>query len=173
MDDVASAAYKYLSGVTAVTSLLGSFPGSDAVAVNRGKPYLFKDEMIVLLQGTQAACIVLSAMGSWNTADDLVTPRYPRLSVDIYVDPLRAAGNVLETAGATKGRGETLFTTLNHYLHRTDPQPQIWGDMVTTSCKLMAAPQFALIVGQNEGDRQVHGQAFYAVSFFGYTDAVS
>ena len=43
MDTIASAAYKYISTLSDVTSLLGVFPSSDTI--NAGKPYVFAEDI--------------------------------------------------------------------------------------------------------------------------------
>jgi hypothetical protein len=145
----------------------------DPVTANRGKSYLFKDDIVTPLQSTSSAALVCSAFGGWGSPEPLTTPRFPRLSVEVWVDPLRdSALNISESPGGTRTRGQAVFTAVNRRLNRTDPVTVLWGDLVTTGCQLLTEPQFVPVVG-GDGDGLLHGQAFYGVSVFGVTDALS
>jgi hypothetical protein len=168
VDDVASGAVKLLSGISAVTSLLGAFPDSDAV--NAGIPYIFLENQLVVLQGTSLASLVCSAAGQWSGAIPYGTQRFMRLSVEFYVDPQRdAALNVTEAPGATKLRGEQLFAVVNSYLHRRDADTQVWGDLVTASCSLQTEGEFVQIPS-GDGDWLAYKRSYYGVGGAGWTD---
>jgi hypothetical protein len=176
-DDVGSGAVKYLNGVSAVTALLGSYPATDPN--NAGKAFIFKSDasgyrgILTRIQSTSSAGLVLSSFGGYSVPPPLTTPRFLRLSVEVYVDPLRDAQfNVIETAGATQGRGETVFDAIHFALHRTNPDMQLWGDLRTTGCQLLTDPMFMILAG-GDGDGLLRGQAFYGVDTFGYSDALT
>jgi hypothetical protein len=170
VDDVASGAVQFLAGISAVTGLLGAFPGTDPVVANQGRPYIFLENPLVVLQGSSLASLVCSDAGSWSNAIPYGTQRFTRLSVEFYVDPQRDANlNVTETPGATKLRGEALFATVNSFLHRRDADVQVWGDMVTASCVLLAEGEFAQ-VPQPDGDWLAYKQAYYGVGMTGWVD---
>ncbi len=177
MDDVGSGAVKFLSGLTAVTAALGSFPANDANTSLQGKPWIFKDDLLVRMEGqsifyvTQALALVCSDGGGWAVPAPLTTPRFTRLQVDIYVDPLRDSGHsITETSGATKQRGKAMFTLANLYLHRTSPDAVLWGDLRTVGCELLTEPRFEPVP---DGDGLQLGTAFFGVMVFGSTDTVT
>jgi hypothetical protein len=170
MDDIGSAAVQYLTGVSTVTSLLGAFPDSDPVVSNRGRPYVFLDNQLVVLQGSGLASLVCSPVGGWTQPVPYGTERFMRLSVEFYVDPLRDASlNITESPGATILRGEALFSVVNSFLHRRDSDVQVWGDLVTVSCSLLSEGQFVQ-VPTADGDWLQHKQAFYGAGVSGWTD---
>jgi hypothetical protein len=168
LDDVASGAVRYLAGIPAVTSLLGAFASTDTL--NANLPYIFQENQLVVLQGTSAAGLVCSVSGQWNAAIPYGTQRFSRLSVEFYVDPQRDADlNVTETPGLTIKRGEQLFATVNSYLHRRNPDTQVWGDLVTASCVLLAEGEFVKMP-TGDGDWLQYKQSLYGVGFTGWTD---
>lgn len=171
MDDAASGAVQYLSAFTSITGLLGNFGSSPQVAANAGKPYIFKNDLLVDLKGTSASAIVLSTAGSMGASAAFSTARMERLLVEIYTDFLRDANlNIIETSGATIQRMEQLFNYVHAALHRTSSLQVIWGDLLTVGCELVSKGQPAMIP-DGEGAMQ-RMQSFYAVTTFGWTDTV-
>ncbi len=143
MDSVASGAISYLSGISAVTSVLGKFADDDPNVSFRGHPFLFNDTLIVTLKGLSQIAFVLSDYGGWGLPAPLTTPRYGRLSLEIYVDPHRdAGGQVTETGGLVSSRGMAAWFTADKYLHRTSGDPQVWGDSVIVTSQRLTQPQF-------------------------------
>lgn len=180
MDDVGSGAFKYLSQLSDVTSLLGAFSMSDPVVANRGKPWLFNDTngggptsagpgVFVTVEGTSQAAVVLGDFGGWGLPPQLGTARFRRLRVDVWVDPARDANrNITESSAMTTNRGLSVFAAMQFHLQRTDPDVQLWGDLATLSCQLLTEPQFLMVP---DGDYLQRGTAYYGVSLAGWTDA--
>jgi hypothetical protein len=52
-------------------------------------------------------------------------------------------------------------------MQRTDPATVLWGDMVTTGCQLLSDGPWAAV---GDGDHMLAKQAYYGVSFTGWTD---
>jgi hypothetical protein len=179
VDNVASGAVKVLAALSDVTAAVGTFPASDTV--NYGVPWIFNTDILVTMEGTSAVigtnamAIVCSDAGGWGEPMPLTTPRYNRLQVDFWVDPLRdSSHNITETAGATIQRGKQLFTLVNLHLHRTNPDMQLWGDLRTVGCQLLTEPQFLGVTDAEMGGVPVQkGTAYYGVSVFGATDVVT
>lgn len=169
MDDVASGAVKFLAGFTDVTSLLGSFSLTDPVTANRGKPWIFNADPLVDFEGTSAAALVCSDMGGWQAPPQLGTWRFGRLGIQIFIDPARDSNrNITETSALTISRGNAVFNALQFRLQRTDPDTVLWGDMVTTGCQLLTDGQWLPVP---DGDHMLIKQAYYGVSWSGWTDA--
>lgn len=181
MDTVASAAVKYLGTLADVTALLGAYPSTDTI--NAGKPFVFGGDIGYTMQGTGAVALVCQNFGTYTTAPDLTTWMAFRLAVVIWVDPARDSGNnIIESSITTQSRGHAVFTKMNFHLHRTNGDRQQWGDMLTTSSRLLTGPQFvpaedsgAVARGMSPGttSHPQIGVAYYGVTVFGYTDAVS
>ncbi len=177
MDDIASGAVKILSSLADVTAALGSFPANDPNTTLQGKPWIFKDDLLVVMEGqsvfyaTLALAVVCSDAGGWGDPAALTTPRFNRLKLDIHVDSLRDSGHsITETSGAPKQRGKALFTLINTHLHRTNPDMQLWGDLRTVGCQLLTEPSF---VPMPDGDGVYTGTAYYGAVVFGSTDTVT
>lgn len=170
MDTVASGAVQYLSGISAVTSVLGTFGSAPSDPPSfHGQPYLFDSDLIVTLKGTSQVAFVFSDYGGFGLPAPLTTPRYVRLSLEIYVDPLRdAGGQFTETSGLVAKRGKAAWYVVDKYLHRTSGDSQTWGDVVTVSCQRLTEPQFVRLP---DGDGMQRAQVFYGVNAFGFTDA--
>jgi len=114
--------------------------------------------------------LVCSDAGGWNEPQPLITPRFNRLQVDIWADPLRdASHSITETSGGTKQRIKAVFAVMNFALHRTNPDMQLWGDLRTVGCQLLTEPQALL---EPDGDGIYKGTAYYGVSVFGVTDVL-
>lgn len=166
MDTISGAAVAYLSGVEAVTSLLGTFTDP----TNSGEPYLFDSDILVTLEGTSQAAVVLTSAGIMQTPPQLGSQRFERLSVEIYADPQRDSDrNVIVSSALTIQRVEAIFSQVHAVLQRLDPDLQVWGDMVTASCQLLAENQAMPV---SDGDLMQRKQAFYGVLVTGWTDVV-
>jgi hypothetical protein len=173
MDDVASGAVKYLAGFSDVTSLLGSYPGSDPRPSFAGRPWLFSDNsqgVLKVMEGTSAAALVFSDFGGWEAPAPLATARFRRLRVDVWVDPARdAQANVTETSSITANRGLAVFNAVQFRLQRTDPDAVLWGDMVTIGCQLLT--DIGPFLPVTDGDWLLRGTAYYGVEYSGWSDA--
>jgi hypothetical protein len=171
-DDVAGGAVKFLSQFGDVTSLLGSFPLSDQITANAGRPWLFSDSnqgTLATLEGSSAAAIVCGDFGGWDAPPMLGTLRLRRLRVDVWVDPLRdAQSNITETSSLTTNRGLAVFAAAQFRLQRTDNDAVFWGDLCTVGCQLLTDAQFTPVP---DGDGLQRGTAFYGVACSGWSDA--
>jgi hypothetical protein len=177
MESVSTGAWYYLSGLSDVTGLLGSFPPDDPNVSNASRPWLFSDpnmDVLAFVQGSSAAAIVLGGFGQWASAAPFASAQFPRLRVDFWVDPARdAAGNVAESAVYTERRGLALANIVHHHLQRRDPDTQMWGDLATLSCQALAfPPQFTAITpAPGGGDWLQRGTAYYGLTVAGWADA--
>jgi len=172
VDDVASGAVRYLAGFADVTSLLGSFPLSDPITANAGKPWLFSDNnqgVLTVMEGSSAAAIVCSDFGGWDVPPPYGTVRFRRLRLDIWIDPARdASRNVTESSSVTTNRGLALFAAVQFHMQRTDPDVVLWGDLCTVGCQLLTDIQFLPVP---DGDWLQRGSAYYGVTASGWSDA--
>jgi hypothetical protein len=168
MDDIASGAVTYLSQSEQVLSLVGFIPASDPNPDNIGVPFIFRETPLYTLTGTQSSMIVCSNAGSWGAPVPYATSRFPRLSVEIYTDPLRDSSlNWTEMSADTVRRTEELFSVVHGYLQRRDAAPVFFGDLLTVQCSLLAEGQTSM---WSDTDGTQHKQVFYAVETIGFLD---
>ncbi len=152
-DDIVQGACKWLATFDDILELVGVFD-DDA-------PYIFQYQLGVVLEGTQTAAIVVNRIGSWSPPNISNTMKFPRLSIEIYVDPIRDDdGNYIEPA-ETQRRASLLSDTIDKHLHRPQGGTQLWGDVRTLDCtrlgELIAYPT-------PDGDGMIRGQCFYGLS---------
>lgn len=151
-DDVVQGVCKWLATFDDVTSLLGSAPD--------GSPYIFQDTLHAVMESTQQAAVVLSTMGGWAT-NDYSTMEFPRLLLNLWVDPIRdSANNTIELA-ETRRRARQIYLALNSHLHR--PQcgdPVYWGTVRTIGCGRLGE---VVIAPVPDGDGLIRAQVFYGV----------
>lgn len=166
MDSVSQAAVAYLSGLPDLVSKFGAFTD----LANAGVPWIFDSDLIVTLEGTGQAALVLTSSGIMQTPPQLGSQRFERLMVELYVDPQRDVNrNVTVTSAFTLRTVEALFTLVHQVLQRLDPDTQVWGDMVTNACQQLGESQADRV---SDGDQMFRKQAFYGVGVVGWLDSV-
>lgn len=172
VDDIGTASYQYLKTVANVTAQLGAFAADDPVVANRGLPWIFVEDLLVTVQNSSSAAVVCSDAGTAASPLPLGTAIARRLQLDIYVDPPRdAANNITSTKGATRNIGNTLIASLFAALHRTNPDTQIWGDLVTINSQLLSEGDW-LATPEGDGDGMQMKTIYYSVLTGGWTDSV-
>lgn len=151
--DVISGCAEYLSAQSVLTDLLGKFDDGD--------PYLFQDEIrFVELEGTQKTALVVCDGGSWNSGNEHNTMEFPRLRIDLYVDPLRDDDlNYVEPA-ETMRRGRRIWKVVDSLLHRPQGGTQMWGQVRTLSCVKLGRPEPYPVT---DGDGMLRFMGFFAV----------
>ena len=123
--DVVIAARRHLAASSDPTDLLGSgqgydtwiFPGQDSGAA----PH-------VPIEGTGEAAIVIWASGGWTSPNRHNTMWFPRLFVDVYVDPERDAGNNIQNP-YVRDRLVEIWTVVDSLLHYPQAGEITWDDM--------------------------------------------
>lgn len=155
--DVVSGAAMFLEGHSELTDLLGSFEDTT--------PYLFQVELNVgttngTLEGSEQAAVVVSDAGTWSGANNHNTLAFPKLSVEIYVDPIRdEGGNTVEPA-ETYRRATAVWKVADKILHRPQGGVQVWGFVRVLSCIRLAVGAPYKVP---DGDGMVRIQAYYAL----------
>jgi hypothetical protein len=167
--DVGGGAVQYLRQFSDITSLLGYFPPDDPISPNAGLPWIFKDDILVTMEGTGRAALACAQQGGWGVPQPMTTSRWQRLSVTVHIDAQRDADqNIIESSGMTKERGYAIFNAVQKHLQRTDPDAVMWGDIRTVGCQLLSeAGPWSDVA---DGDHYLMAQAFYGVLVFGSTD---
>ena len=108
MTSLALAARNYLAEKSDLTALLGSnglFP-----------TWIFVDSPEENIETTGKAMVVISVLDGWAGANEHNTARFPRLTVDIWVDPTRNPDGSVRKKDA-KIRAEAIYKVIDKYLH--------------------------------------------------------
>lgn len=153
-DDVVQGAVKWLLTFDDLTELVGVFSET-------GVPWLFQHSLWATIEGSQSTAVVVSRAGGWAGANPHNTMRFPRLSLDLYADPLRDDGNNITDPGEVHRRLEAVFDAYDRVLHRTDPDSVFWGTVRTIGCQRLGEPMFFPLP---DGDHMSRCQVFYGVT---------
>lgn len=108
MTALAVAARNYLAQQSDVTSLLGS----DAIFPS----WIFVDTPEVNIESTSKAMLVVSVVDGWAGSNDHNTARFPRLLIDIWVDPTRNPDKSVREKDASV-RAEAIYKAIDKHLH--------------------------------------------------------
>lgn len=151
-DDVVSGCVKWLSTFPEVLAMIGE----DAEG-----SFLFQWNLGIVIEGTQKAAVVVKQMGSWAAPNIHNTLRFPRVSVEFYVDPLRdAAGHYIDLTEVRR-RMNSLYNAVDKRLHRPQAGDQIWGTLRTLECTRLGEP---IIYEIPSGDGALRAQVFFGVA---------
>lgn len=121
------------------------------------------------IEGTQAASIVVSERSGWAAPNRHNTARFPRLQVEIYVDPIRDPnqfpnGNTPPTAHE---RAKAIWDQVDRIFHVPASQDMWWGaDPPDPGVRVVASIRASEpeIVDVPDGDGAVRLTALYEVS---------
>jgi len=153
-DDLVQGAVKWLSGFTDIRDVLGFYPDTDT-------PYLFQHTLWVRVEGSGATAAVIGRGGSWAGANVYNTMQYPRLTLELYVDPMRDDAHNVVDPGESYRRIEAAWQAFDRRLHRAGDGDQRWGTVRTLACVRLAEPTVYPVPG---GDGMLRMQTFYAVT---------
>ncbi len=151
-DDLVQGAAKHLLAQAEIVAVLGATPA--------GSPWLFQHELYVTVQGTSSTAAVVAYGGGWTGANPHNTMRFPRLSLELYVDPQRDAAQNVTLPGEVHRRMHAAFTTFDRFLHRPQGEVEYWGEIRTLSSVRSAEPTVYVVP---DGNGLLRAQAFYAI----------
>jgi hypothetical protein len=121
--NIVRAAYEWLAASDDLTDLLGNstlwgpwiFQGVDETS----EPY-------VAMEGTSAACVMVWQQGGWSAPNTHNTMKFPKLNVEVYLDPPRdAARNVIDRDVVSQF--QPIWDQLDKLLHRPQGGDMLWG----------------------------------------------
>lgn len=153
VDDLIQGAVKYLGAQGDVLELLGSYTD--------GVPWLFQHTLWVTVEGSQRTAAVVSRAEGWAGPNQYNTMRFPRISLELYADPLRDAGNNITDPGEVQRRIEATYQLIDSHLHRPQGGVQMWGTVRTIGCTRLAEPSAYPVP---DGGGLVRLQVFYGVT---------
>lgn len=108
MTALARAARNYLAQQPEVAALLGSDEVWDS--------WIFVGTPEVNIESTSKAMVVLFVDGGWAGANSYNTARFPRIVVDIWVDPTRSDDGSVFRKDAEE-RAEEIYKAIDRHLH--------------------------------------------------------
>lgn len=156
-DNLIQGCVKWLLTLPDITAAVGA----GTTAPNIGVPYLSAHTLWARVEGTQSTAALVSRGGSWAAANLHNTLRFPRISLEIFVDPLRDAGHNVVNTGEAERRIDDVFDIFDRRLHRPDEGDQMWGDVRTLASVRLAEPT---VYPVPDGDGLLRLQVFYAVT---------
>jgi len=158
-DDLQGACAKYLLGISEVVNSVGKF----SVSL---KPFIFRDEMLANLEDGQyeaVSAIVVEDAGPYANITGLSRYRGRRLRVTIWANGTRdASGNLIGSKSVRLKLNDT-FKVVDKYLHRVNPEMQMWGDLVTISSDRIV--DLSEPVAVTDGDGIMIASVYYSVFF--------
>ena len=154
VDHITAGAVKWLQGFPDVTAVLGQSPS--------GRPYLFQDTLYVVMEGTQSTAAVIYRAGGWAGPNAHNTARFPRIGLEVYVDPIRDGGGNVTSPGEAERRIDAAYKAIDRHLHR-QPQneTQMWGTVRTIGCTRLVEPTVTPVPN---GDGLIRLDTFYGVT---------
>lgn len=152
-DDIVQACVKHLATFPAVVSLLAEFED--------GEPFLFQHEMQGVVESTQRAAVVVSQLGGWASPNVHNSLAFPRLSIEVWADPLRDDENNVTDPIEVQRRALYLLKLIDTHLHRPQGGDATWGTVRTIDCQRLGEPVMYRVP---DGDGGVRAQVFYGVT---------
>lgn len=151
-DDIVSGAVTYLGSKPDIIDSLGS---------DEEGPWLFQYNLWTMVEKSGSTAAVIAHEGGWATANPYNTLRFPRLSLAIWADPQRDAGNNAILPGEVQRRVNAVYEVFDKYLHRVAGAEQMWGSIRTVSCVRITEPN---ILRVPDGDGTLRLLVYYAVT---------
>jgi hypothetical protein len=155
-DDIVSAATKYLRAQGDVTAAVSTF-----VIDGAPTPGVFQYSLWDTLEGTGGTACVLSTEGGWAAPNTHNTLRFPRLTLTIWVDPIRDGGGNNHDPGEAYRRSNAVFAVIDRHLHRTAGREQMWGGLRVVSSTRLTEP----VTSQaTDGNGLLRTLTYYAIT---------
>lgn len=111
------------------------------------------------IEGTSGTAVVIASEGGWTAANPHNTLRFPRLQLNVWVDPLRDGGRNTASPGEALARANGVYEVFDRHLHHVAGADMRWGQLRVVSCVRMTEPVVTVIP-----DGIVRLQAYYAVT---------
>jgi hypothetical protein len=157
VDDITQGMAKYLLGIPEIVDLVGEHTILGLV----GTPRLTQDFLLEPIESSESSAIVVSKRGGWTSPNEHNTANFPRMAVDIYVDPMRGTNN--ESIGPTEARlrANYIHKVVDKHLHIPRGFDMMWGDVRVNSS--VRANEFDILT-LPQGDGALIGTCMYNLS---------
>ncbi len=153
-DDLVQGLVKWLLEFPDIAAVLGTYPDTST-------PWLFQHSLWATVEGSQGTAAVVSRGGGWAGANEHNTMRFPRISLELYADPIRDAARNLSDPGEVWRRIDAAFNAFDTRLHRPAGQDVRWGDVRTLGCLRLGEPS---VYPVPDGEGVLRLQCFYGVA---------
>lgn len=152
-DDLAQGVCIWLASFSDVLAELG--------AADDASPWLFQQKLHAVVEGSQSAAAVLSSFhGGWAAPNLHNTAEFPRLLLDLWVDPVRDLEHDYIELAETFRRARQVYAVLNRHLHRSTAEVVWWGTVRILGSTRLGEPVAAEVP---DGDGMIRLQVYYAV----------
>lgn len=153
MTDFVRAARNELASYTDIKNLVGSGEGFDT--------WIFREDKYVSLEGTGEALIVLSQNGGWAAPNAHNTAKFPRLQVEIFVDPARDS-DLQPVLTTPHERARELVTLVDAVFHIPEGGEIEWdNELRVLGSKKQSEEEITFVP---DGDKMVRALVYYEVS---------
>lgn len=132
-DDIVQGCVKFLQSKPDVRAVLGGYEGTNVA-------WLFQHRMWVDVEGTSSTAAMIGRDGGWAGANLHNTMRFPRVTMEIWADPLRDDGRNAVDPGEVYRRIDRAYEVIDSYLHRPQGGQQMWGTVRTLDCTRLTEP---------------------------------
>lgn len=155
-DDIVSGAVTYLLGQSDCVAAVSAY-----IIGGQSVPGIFQYRPWATIEGTSTTCAVLTSDGGWAGANLHNTLRFPRLTLNLWCDPIRDSSRNVIDPGEVMRRAFNTYRVFDRYLHRTGGDDVMFGSLRTVSSTRLTEPSIIVIP---DGDGLVRLQVTYAVT---------
>lgn len=155
-DDIVSGAAKYLKAQPEILEAVSSY-----LIGGQNTPGIFQYRTWATIEGSSTTCAVLSSDGGWAGANLYNTLRFPRLTCNIWADPMRDPGRNVTDSGEVMRRCFAVYKVFDKYLHRTGGPEVYFGTLRIISSVRLTEPTILVVP---DGDGLVRCQTTYAIT---------
>jgi hypothetical protein len=152
-DDITQGMTKYLLSIPEIVELTGQFED--------GTPWLSQDNLLETIETSQSQAIVVVRRGSWAAPNIYNTAKFPRMGLEIYVDPLRDEGNNIVDKVEARRRANYIYNIVDKYLHMPFGIDMMWGDVRVIGSVRNTDFDISPV---SEGDGVLRGIGYYSIS---------
>lgn len=155
-DDIVSGAVKFLLAQPDVVAAVGTF-----IIGGQLTPGIFGYRTVGTIEGTSKTCAVLTNDGGWAGANLHNTLRFPRLTLNIWADPIRDAGRNATNVNEVMRRSFAVYKVFDRHLHRIGGDDVMFGNVRVITSTRLTEPT---IIPIPDGDGLVRLQVTYAIT---------
>ena len=154
MSSIVPAIQAELKADATVLSLVGT---SDNI------PFILQCSPQGLIEGTESGAVVIAIKGSWRSGSPLHPERFPKIEIEVWMDPVRdASGVATESFPEVTGRALDLWEAVDNLLHRNDGEDVMFGTLKIGGSDRLVEPTFIEVP---DGTGLVIGKALYGLTF--------
>lgn len=155
-DDIVSGLVTWLRAQPEVVAAVSTY-----VIGGQSTAGIFQYQPWAKLEGTCSTCAVITNDGGWVAANPHNTLRFPRITLNIWADPLRDNVNNVVDPGEVMRRAFATYRVFDKYLHRTAGAEVMWGQLRVLASVRLVEPTIYVVP---DGDGLVRCQVLYAIT---------